>query len=170
MHQTLPTSLVTLEVTLVARPLLTPVAQSCQVQIWHVHEQNMCSISNITSHRNHLAMLVLTRSAEWDNPLTCKRISGTRWGWVVSVTPRPPFTTGERTPGTHCTGVWVGPRAGLDTEARGKIFSPLPGIEPRTPGRPASSQTLYWLSYLGSLFVCVCVCVRFRFLKKLIYI
>jgi hypothetical protein len=24
---------------------------------------------------------------------------------------------------------------------------PLPGIEPRTPGRPASSQTLYWLIY-----------------------
>jgi hypothetical protein len=28
----------------------------------------------------------------------------------------------ERTPGTHCTGGWVGPRAGLDTEARGKII------------------------------------------------
>jgi hypothetical protein len=25
---------------------------------------------------------------------------------------------GERTPGTHCTGGWVGPRAGLDAEAR----------------------------------------------------
>jgi hypothetical protein len=25
-------------------------------------------------------------------------------------------------PGTHCTGGWVGPRAGLDTEARGKIL------------------------------------------------
>jgi hypothetical protein len=23
-------------------------------------------------------------------------------------------------PGTHCTGGWVGPRAGLDTEVRGK--------------------------------------------------
>jgi hypothetical protein len=42
---------------------------------------------------------------------------------------------GERTPGTHCTGGWVGPRAGLDTEARGKIFSAL-------PGRPARSQPL----------------------------
>jgi hypothetical protein len=29
-----------------------------------------------------------------------------------------------RTPGTHCTGGWVGPRAGLDTEARGKILCP----------------------------------------------
>jgi hypothetical protein len=54
--------------------------------------------------------------------------------------PRPRFTPGERTSGTHCTGGWVGPRAGLDTEARGKnpfasagdrtsvarSFSPLP--------------------------------------------
>jgi hypothetical protein len=35
----------------------------------------------------------------------------------------------------------VGPRAGLDTQARGKI------LEPRSPGRPARSQTLYRLSY-----------------------
>jgi hypothetical protein len=27
---------------------------------------------------------------------------------------------GKGTPGIHCTGGWVGPRAGLDTEARGK--------------------------------------------------
>jgi hypothetical protein len=40
-------------------------------------------------------------------------------GGVVSVTPRPRFTPGERTPGTHYTGGWVGPRAGLDTEAGG---------------------------------------------------
>jgi hypothetical protein len=37
--------------------------------------------------------------------------------------------------------------SGLDTEARGKILSPLPGIEPRSPGSPVCSQTLYWLSY-----------------------
>jgi hypothetical protein len=47
---------------------------------------------------------------------------GTRWGWVVSVTPRPRFSPGERTPGAHCTGGWVGPRAGLDTEARENSF------------------------------------------------
>jgi hypothetical protein len=44
------------------------------------------------------------------------------WGWVVSVTPRPHFSPRERTPGTHCTGGWVGPRAGLNTEATGKII------------------------------------------------
>jgi hypothetical protein len=68
-------------------------------------------------------------------------------GWVVSVTPRLRFTPGERTPCTHCTGGWVGRRAGLDTEARGKILSPLPRIEPRSSGRPACTQTLYLLSY-----------------------
>jgi hypothetical protein len=26
-------------------------------------------------------------------------------------------------PGTHWTGGWVGPRAGLDTETRGKLFA-----------------------------------------------
>jgi hypothetical protein len=53
------------------------------------------------------------------------------------------LTQGKGTPGTHCTGGWVGPTGGLDTEARGKILSPLPGIEPRSPGRPARSQILY---------------------------
>ena len=51
---------------------------------------------------------------------------GARWGWVDSATPRPLYPR-ER-PGTHCTGGWVGPRAGLD--GRGK--SPLPGFNPRT--------------------------------------
>jgi hypothetical protein len=46
---------------------------------------------------------------------------GIRRGWVVGVTPRPRFILGERTPGTHCTGGWVGLTAGLDTEARGRI-------------------------------------------------
>jgi hypothetical protein len=37
---------------------------------------------------------------------------------------------GERTPGTYCTGGWAGPRAGLDTEARGKIPA---SVGDRTP-------------------------------------
>jgi hypothetical protein len=37
---------------------------------------------------------------------------------------------GERTPGTHCTGGWVDLRAGLDTEARGKIICPRQGSTP----------------------------------------
>jgi hypothetical protein len=72
---------------------------------------------------------------------------GTRWGWVISIMPRPRFTPGERTPGTHWIGGWVGPRAGLDAEARRKILCPCRGSN---PDRPARSQTLYWLSYRGS--------------------
>jgi hypothetical protein len=34
----------------------------------------------------------------------------------------------ERTPGTHFTGGWVDPRAGLDTEVGGKILSALSDI------------------------------------------
>jgi hypothetical protein len=37
------------------------------------------------------------------------------------------FTPGERTPTTHWTGGWVGPRASLDTQARGKILCPCRG-------------------------------------------
>jgi hypothetical protein len=47
---------------------------------------------------------------------------GSRWGWVVSITPRLRFTPSEKTPGTLWTRGWVGPRAGLDTEVRGKIL------------------------------------------------
>jgi hypothetical protein len=60
---------------------------------------------------------------------------------------RPCFSPGERIRSTNFTGVWVDLRAGLDTEVRGKILSPLPGIEPRSPGHPVRGQTLYWLSY-----------------------
>jgi hypothetical protein len=46
-------------------------------------------------------------------------------------------------PGTHCTVGWVGPRAGLNTETRANILSPLPGIERQSHGPPADSQTLH---------------------------
>jgi hypothetical protein len=59
---------------------------------------------------------------------------------VVSVTLRPRFSPVERAPGNHWTGGWVGPRAGLDTEARGEILSPLPGIVPRSPGHPVHAR------------------------------
>ena len=44
-------------------------------------------------------------------------------------------------PGTHCTGGWVGPRAGLDRCGKSRIT----GI--RSPDRPSRSQSLYRLSY-----------------------
>jgi hypothetical protein len=75
---------------------------------------------------------------------------GIRWGWMVSVTPRQRFSPGKGPPvpfvqeaGWSSEPVWK-------QEATGKILSPLLGIEPLSPGRPARSQTLYWLSYPGS--------------------
>jgi hypothetical protein len=50
-------------------------------------------------------------------------------------------------PGTLCTGGWVGPKAGLDVEARGKILCLCRGSN---PGRPVRNQTLHCLSYPGS--------------------
>jgi hypothetical protein len=54
---------------------------------------------------------------------------------------------GETAPGTPWTGGWVGPRASLDAEVRGKILCLCRGSN---PGRPVRSQTLHWLSYPGS--------------------
>jgi hypothetical protein len=48
------------------------------------------------------------------------------------------FTPGERAPGTHWIGGWVGPRAGLDDVEKGKFLT-LPGLELRPLGRPARS-------------------------------
>jgi hypothetical protein len=58
---------------------------------------------------------------------------GARWGWVVNATPRPLYPR-ER-PGTHCTGGWVRPRAGL---AGCGISRSTTGI--RSPDRPARSK------------------------------
>jgi hypothetical protein len=74
--------------------------------------------------------------------------SAVDWGEWSASRPGPRYSPRERTAGTHWTGGWVGPGAGLDTEVRGKILAPVPGIESRSPGRPVRSQTLYWLSYL----------------------
>jgi hypothetical protein len=46
---------------------------------------------------------------------------------------RAPTHSRPRTPGAHCTGGWVGPRAGLDKEVRGKIFWPCRGSNPDRP-------------------------------------
>jgi hypothetical protein len=50
------------------------------------------------------------------------------------------FTPGERTPGNHSVGGWVGPRAGLDTEAREKFLRLCRGSN---LGRLVRTQALY---------------------------
>jgi hypothetical protein len=73
---------------------------------------------------------------------------------VVSVTHLPRFTPGERVPYTHWTGGWVGFRAGLDTEARGKNLCLCRGSN---TGRPAVQSVVshytdleFWWNFLKS--------------------
>jgi hypothetical protein len=56
---------------------------------------------------------------------------------------------GERAPGTHWIGGWVGPRTRMDDVERRKILF-LPGQVLRRLSRPARRQSLYRLSYPGS--------------------
>jgi hypothetical protein len=63
---------------------------------------------------------------------------------VVSTTPRPLYP--REIPGTHCTGGWVGPRAGLDVCEKSRPH----GIP--SPDRPARSQSLHRLSYPAHLY------------------
>jgi hypothetical protein len=59
------------------------------------------------------------------------------------------FTHGERAPGTHYTGGWVGPRAGLDME-KWKLLT-LPGLELRPLGQPAAIPTALHRLLCGEL-------------------
>jgi hypothetical protein len=82
---------------------------------------------------------------------------GTRWGWVVSVTLRPRLNPPprERTPSTHCTGRWVGPRAGLDTEDRGKILCPRRVSNPDRPVvQPVVRHYTAWANP-APMYVCI---------------
>jgi hypothetical protein len=59
------------------------------------------------------------------------------------------FTLGERAPGIHVIGGWVGPRVGLDDVEKRKFWT-LPGLEIEPLGLPARNQSPYRLSYPGS--------------------
>jgi hypothetical protein len=60
------------------------------------------------------------------------------------------FILEERALGTHWIRGWVGPRAGLYAAEKRKILT-LPGLELRTVGCPARSQSLYRLRYCYNL-------------------
>jgi hypothetical protein len=49
------------------------------------------------------------------------------WHYIKKLKFAKVFTPGERAPGTHWIGGWVGPRTGLDVVEKRNIF-PLPGI------------------------------------------
>jgi hypothetical protein len=73
------------------------------------------------------------------------------------------FNSMEGPPDTYCTGGWVGLRAGLDPWEKKKISCLR--WEPNS-GRPACSQSLYRMSYLGLAFnVCIFIfCVLYAIL------
>jgi hypothetical protein len=68
--------------------------------------------------------------------------------WLASRPCR--FTRRKRDPGTHSIGGWMDPRAGLD-DVENRKFLTLPGLALRPHGRPARSQSLYRLSYPGTI-------------------
>jgi hypothetical protein len=73
---------------------------------------------------------------------------GTSWRWTVSFTPRPLYPRGK-SPGAHWIGSWVNPRACVDDLEKRKFLT-LSRLKLRPLGRPARSQSLYRLPYLGS--------------------
>ena len=83
----------------------------------------------------------------------------TRRGWGVSSIPWPLFTPQER-PGTHFTGGWVGPRAGLDG---GKSHPHWNSIL----DHPARSQSLYRLT-TGQLKLSMCYWHIWEVRKKIV--
>jgi cytochrome b561 len=72
------------------------------------------------------------------------------------------FTLGEKSPGIHCIGVWVGPRVCLGVIEK----KPLPGNEPQLLCRPA--RILVHL-YIFVLFILLLVKYTFEILKKDFY-
>jgi hypothetical protein len=60
---------------------------------------------------------------------------------VVSFTSQPLYPQGKDPPGTHWIGGWVGPRGGLETEAKRKIFC---SCRESKPGCPATSHYTDW--------------------------
>jgi hypothetical protein len=72
--------------------------------------------------KEQLLYINIVRSKSFIHILTsqeqCSKVKLSRYIF----TPRPNFTPGDRTPGTHGIGGWVGLIAGLDIEPRGKII------------------------------------------------
>jgi hypothetical protein len=92
---------------------------------------------------------------------------GTRRGWMLSVTPRPRFTPGERTSGSRYTGGWVGLRAGLNTEVRGKILCLCRGSNLDRPVKPVARHYTAWATR-HTLFIIIEPHVRPEILYVLI--
>jgi hypothetical protein len=77
------------------------------------------------------------------------------------------FTPGKRAPGTRRIGGWVNPRTGLDDVEKRKFLT-LSGLELRTLGLPARSQSLYRLRYPGCTYIQVCTTIIIEQLLRLL--
>jgi hypothetical protein len=73
---------------------------------------------------------------------------------------------GKGPPGTHCTGGWVGPRAGLDTEDTGKIPCPRrESIPDRPVVQPVVRHYTAWANrYMYILYFRLVTTSEFEFL------
>jgi hypothetical protein len=85
---------------------------------------------------------------EWRYSSTIPDLSISWSEWSASYTSW--FTPRKRAPGTHWTGGWVDPRAGLDDVEKRKFLT-LSGLKLRPLGGPAHSQSLYRLCYPDSI-------------------
>jgi hypothetical protein len=84
---------------------------------------------------------------------------GTRWGWVASVMPRPRFILGERTPGTHWTGGWVDPRAGLAQRLEEKSFHLCWGSNLNSPVvQPLARHYTDWATRITVSYMYLRIC------------
>jgi hypothetical protein len=83
---------------------------------------------------NHILLTSALAGGEWWASRTCR------------------FTPGERAPGIHWIGGWVGSRAGLNDVEKRKFLTPL-GLKLRLLSRPARSQSLYRVRYPSSYTV-----------------
>jgi hypothetical protein len=83
-------------------------------------------------------------------------------GWVVSTTPRPLYPR-ER-PGTHYTGDWVGPMAGLDVCEKSRHHRDF-FFAPRTVQPVASRYRLSYLAHLNKIYTYIIP--RFYLTEKL---
>jgi hypothetical protein len=96
--------------------------------VYFPEKVNLHKKRNIVAYREH-----------WTNPCNAQ-YSGQRHALSA-------LYSRELTPGTHWIRGWVGLRAGLDTEVRGKALCLCRGSN---PGRPVFNEILYWLSYPNS--------------------
>jgi len=112
---------------LVMRLILKKIPRKiCKFLSWTVKDilnRHLCNIDRFS----HFLLATQAFRVSRDIALLSSRTLGTRWGGGSAW--RPGRLYSRERPGTHCTGGWVGPRAGLD----GRKFSSPPGFQTVQP-------------------------------------